>query len=51
MKILRNGNERAREPNEIVMKAPESLMKYPNEIVMKAPESLMIYPNENFKKW
>jgi len=40
MKILRNRNERAREP-----------MKYPNEIVMKAPESLMKYPNENPKKW
>jgi len=35
----------------MVMKAPESLMKYPNEIVMKAPESLMKYPNENLKKW
>jgi len=35
----------------MVMKEPESLMKYPNEIVMKAPESLMKYPNENSKKW
>ena len=35
----------------MVMKVPESLMKYPNEIVMKAPESLMKYPNENSKKW
>ena len=30
----------------MVMKAPESLMKYHNEMVMKAPESLMIYHNE-----
>ena len=35
----------------MVMKEPESLMKYPNEIVMKAPERLMKYPNENSKKW
>ena len=42
--------ESTRGPNEMVMKAPESLMKYPNEMVMKAPEGLMKYTNENSMK-
>ena len=28
----------------------ETLMKYPNEMVMKAPEGLMKYTNENSMK-
>jgi len=34
----------------MVMKEPESLMKYPNEIVMKVPESLMKHPNERARE-